>query len=84
MILHTSTQKLYTDDGRFIKKMHCPRSRELFKLISFDASGSINCSGCGKVIHDTTKMDEELVIRLMAVEPGACLMVDQSNCTLVP
>jgi len=29
-------------------------------------------------------MDEEMVVRLMAVEPGACLMVDQSNCSFVP
>lgn len=84
MILHTSSQKLFTNDGRFIKKMHCPRSRELSQLLSFEASGAISCSGCGKVIHDTTKMDEEMVIKLITVEPGSCLLVDQTNCAFVP
>ena len=84
MILHSSTQQLFTDDGRFIKKMHCPRSRELFKLLSYGPNGEIGCSGCGKKVYDTTRMTEEMVVRLMTAEQGACLLVDQSNCSIVP
>ena len=68
-------KELYTDDGRLIKKLHCP-----FK-ISWDnlepaAPNYRKCSMCDNSIVDTKYLTDEQLLSMMEQKPETCLKVD--------
>ncbi len=79
------TAELYTDTGRFLKRLSCPR-RVLWEEMTPVSSGSRKCSECTKPVYDTSLMTDDDLVGLLERDPSACLMISltQDNCTVVP
>jgi hypothetical protein len=86
MKIELPTNKLYTDDGRFLKTIHCPKDMEWQDLEPQQQSTHRNCAHCECTVHDTTGMTDEDLVQLLEKDPQACLSISlaQRNCTIVP
>lgn len=80
------TSKLFTDTGRFLKKLHCPRQKTWNSLHPTDVPGTRHCADCSNTVHDTAAMTDEDLIAILKTDPHACLKISftQANCTVRP
>ncbi len=78
------THRLFTDDGRLIKRLHCPFRLDWSKLGPTDDPAARRCDICQHAVTDTAQRSEDKLLALMAGNPRACLQVDlsQDNLTL--
>jgi hypothetical protein len=78
------TNRLFTDGGRLIKRLHCPFRLDWSKLGPTDDPAARRCDICQHAVTDTAQRTEEELLALMAENPQACLKVDlyQDNLTL--
>lgn len=85
MIFKLATKELFSDDGSFIKKLHCPYYMKWQKMNDIDGTSDKMCSVCDKTIFDTEKMNDEQVVNLVNKNPDTCLKVDikQKNISVV-
>ena len=85
MKIDLQASSLYTDAGKFLKKLHCPLDKSWDELKPLE-SGSRMCSSCSRVVHKTASMTDEELESLLAKDPEACLMISltQANCTVLP
>ena len=79
------TADLFTDAGRFLKRLSCPR-QVLWEQMPPTSDNSRNCSECSRPVHDTSLMTDDDLVGLLEKDPSACLMLSfkQDNCTVVP
>ncbi len=77
-------QELFTDDGRFIKKLHCPKSLAWDELEEGKAFERF-CATCEVKVLDTRNETDESMLELMKNQPGACIKLDleQANLTII-
>lgn len=79
MKFNPHTNHLFTDDGRLIKRLHCPFRLGWNKLVPTDDPGARSCDICQHAVTDTAQRTEDELLALMAVNPKACLKVDLSQ-----
>ena len=84
MKFNPHTNRLFTDDGRLIKRLHCPFRLDWSKLGPTDDPTARRCDICQHAVTDTAYRSEEELLALMTENPKACLKVDlyQDNLTL--
>ena len=84
MKFNPHTNKLFTDEGRLIKRLHCPFRLDWNKLGPMDDPNSRLCDISQHAVTDTAHLTEAELLALMAENPQACLKVDlyQDNLTL--
>lgn len=70
------TQKLFSDQGEFIKQMHCPLKKQWKDL----RKGF--CKSCSEQVHDTKNMTDLEVLNLLKDNPQACIKIDLHNLNL--
>lgn len=78
------TKRLFTNDGRLIKQLHCPFRLDWRKLQLTEHVGARRCGICEHEVTDTALRTEEELLELLAENPEACLKVDlnQPNLTI--
>jgi hypothetical protein len=76
----------FTDTGRFLKTLHCPRQKTWNGLNPSDTPGTRHCADCSSPVYDTATMTDQDLVDLLESNPHACLMVSftQANCTVRP
>ena len=84
MKFNPHTNRLFTDDGRLLKRLHCPFRLDWNKLGPTDDPGARSCHICQHAVTDTAQRTEDELLALMSANPKACLKVDlsQDNLTL--
>lgn len=77
------TNELFTDDGKLLKKLHCPFTQQWEFMIETTPLHKI-CEHCAKTVHDTAFLNEEDVKHLINVDAHTCFKVDlnQDNLTI--
>lgn len=78
------TKRLFTDEGKLLKQLHCPYRQDWHTLTVGENAGSRRCTLCDHQIMDTALMDEPGVQKLLEENPDACLKVslEQDNITV--
>lgn len=79
------TNELYTDDLRFIKKLHCPYQLSASQLQdTLDATHKL-CHICHDSVYDTKIITEDALLALVKTNPSVCLQVDfnQDNLKII-
>ena len=86
MIIDLKTGNLFTDSGRFLKRLHCPKQADWDSMDDSALPGARICQECTHMVHDTAMMSEADVVRLLERDPAACLKISltQNNCTVMP
>lgn len=84
MIFNPITQTLFTNDGQFVKKLHCPYGVRWDGLVEAHGSPHRSCSVCQHPILDTATMSDGELLSKLRSAPDTCLKVelDQSNLTV--
>ena len=77
------TRKLYTDSGKFLKKLHCPKKVRNSDLET--QNGKLNCSVCSQAILDTDGMSDPDLLEVLNNKPRQCVKIDlnQSNLKIL-
>ena len=57
MKFNPHTNHLFTDDGRLIKRLHCPFRLDWNKLGPTDDPGARNCDICQHAVTDTAQFE---------------------------
>ena len=75
---------LYTDSGRFLKKLNCPLGK-IWDAMKPAGRGKRVCDSCSLHVHDTSAMTDEELVSLLEKDPSVCLRVSprQDNCTVM-
>jgi hypothetical protein len=75
---------LYTDSGKFLKKLDCPIGKT-WQELKPSGSGARVCDTCSRQVHDTAGMSDEELVTILEVDPGSCLKVSsaQRNCEVM-
>jgi hypothetical protein len=78
------TQELFANDGTFLKKLHCPLSKQWEELHSTDLLKGKMCDQCKRVVYDTSFLSDEKLSDLLRNDAHTCLKVDlnQDNLTI--
>ena len=78
------TKELYSDDGVFIKQLHCPYAKRWDGMANDVDTGSKLCSQCNKAVYDTSNLTDNQLRELTNIDPHACLKLDlnQNNLTI--
>ena len=63
MKFNPNTGKLFTDQGEFIKKLHCPLKK------TFDELKNGYCNSCNKYVVDTNTMSDKKGFRSSKKHP---------------
>jgi len=80
------TNTLYTNNGKLIKKMHCPYpSLKWSALSSIDGSMDRFCDICEHSVIETKEQTDERLLKLLQNDPDTCLKIDfnQDNIRIV-
>jgi hypothetical protein len=84
MKIDATDLSLYTDAGKFLKKLNCPIGKTWAELKP-SVTGAKVCDTCSRQVHDTAGMSDEELVTLLEIDPGACLKVSsaQENCKVL-
>jgi hypothetical protein len=74
MKLNPLTNELFTDSGKFLKVLRCPKN-PLWEEMQPAGSGHRVCSACEKIVHDTAAMSDADIEDLLKSDREACLKV---------
>lgn len=79
------TNKLFSDDGDFIKHLHCPFKVEWETLESNSYNSNRNCGICEREIIDTNHLKDNEILSFIGDNPNACLKLNfnQENLEIV-
>lgn len=79
------SNRLFTDDGRLIKRLHCPVRVDWSGLRPGSDHSSRCCDVCRHQITDTALFTDEQILTILADNPEACLKVNlaQNNLTII-
>ena len=86
MKYNPSDKTLYTNDGEFIKKLHCPYTSLTWdNLTRIDGSLDRLCGVCEKNVMETKNMSDKSLLALLQDNPDTCLKIDfkQENIRIV-
>ncbi|WP_224485408.1 hypothetical protein [Robertkochia aurantiaca] len=75
---------LSTDDGRLIKKMHCPKRVQWSQMIKDKNPTTRLCELCERKLIDTADYTDQELLEIVSKDPHACFKVDleQDNLTI--
>jgi hypothetical protein len=84
MKYNPTTQELFTDKGTFLKKLHCPLSKQWEELHPTNLLKGKMCDQCKKAVHDTAQLSDEQLSALLKNDVHTCLKIDlnQENLTI--
>ncbi len=85
MIFKLSTKELFSNEGVFIKKLHCPYYIKWQELDDSKCATHKECSVCNKTIYNSINMNDQQIVDLVARDPEACLKIslNQNNIKTV-
>lgn len=73
MIYITETQRLYTDEGEFIKDVHCPLATQLARNVSAaEPERSFRCMHCKTEVKNLAYMSDEQALGAVQQNPDVC------------
>jgi hypothetical protein len=75
------TKQVYTNNGEFIKKMHCPYKINWDNLEATSTT-SRKCSNCDHLIIDTEYMSDDELLHMVTQNPDTCLKLDLNQHNL--
>ena len=83
MKLNLETKELFTDDGLFLKSLHCPRNIK-FSQLTKSKDNKFCCTTCNETIIPTAGMEEDELLKILKTNPHQCLKVNlnQSNLSI--
>ena len=86
MLYNPITQKLYTNEKKFLKKIFCPYKYKWDDLSVIDGITNRFCESCSTNIIDTKAMNDSEIESLIYNDPDVCLKIDldQINIRVVP
>ena len=86
MIINLETGELYSDSGRFLKRLHCPKDVNWKSMTNAVLPDAKICLVCTRLVHDTSTMTENDIVQLLEGDPAACLKISltQNNITVLP
>jgi hypothetical protein len=79
------SNQLFSDDGKFIKKLYCPFKVEWNALRVNSDNRKRSCAICDKEIIDTENLTDSEIMSFMGNNPNACLKLNfnQENLEIV-
>ena len=83
MLFKPTTQELFANDGRLIKRLSCPFKLDWNKLKPTDDPAARSCEICQHQVTDTALRTEEELLALVKDNPHACLKVDLNQDNLI-
>lgn len=80
-----STQELFTEEGKVMKRVFCPLNAEWDRMDSIKNSPDRLCELCSKPIMDTSVLTSKKIAELVLKDPDICLKIsaEQQNITLL-
>ena len=77
------TNELLTDNGKLLKKLHCPLAKQ-WEIMNQATPTYKVCNTCSKAVYDTALLSEDSIQELINNDSHACLKVDlnQENLTI--
>jgi hypothetical protein len=78
------TKNLYTDAGKFIKKLRCPMAQRWEQLDARPDSPHRHCGECESSVLDTATLSDHDLLAAVRADPDACLSINakQPNLTI--
>lgn len=76
------TNKLFSNDGGFIKKLHCPFKVEWETLNGNSENGNRSCGICDREIIDTNHLNDSEILSVIGDKPNACLKLNFNQINL--
>ena len=70
--------KIFTEDGQYLKTIHCPKKVSATTLERVDYK-TLHCLGCKEVVIDTDYLTEAEVIAHIAANADVCLKISHFN-----
>jgi hypothetical protein len=79
------SRTLYTDQGQFLKVLHCPKQKRWQDLRQTGPEAHRSCSHCERTVFDTAELSDPQIVDLLHNDPDTCLKVslDQPNVRIV-
>lgn len=86
MLYNPINQKIFTNNGAFVKQLHCPVITDELILIKESGGKHFQCSKCNHKIFDTSQLNDEDLTTLIKGNANACLLLnlDQPNVIIIP
>ncbi len=80
------TRRLFTDDLRLIKQMHCPARKQWQTMAPAAQPGVRTCDLCQHPVIDTALHSDEELLHMLTQAPETCLKLDfnQANLIITP
>lgn len=84
MKYHPQTRRLFTDDGRLIKRLQCSRNPSWKAMGPGDRPEARRCALCNLDVLDTAKFSDAELLAIVEAQPSTCLAIsaNQDNITL--
>ena len=78
------SREVFTDQGKFLKKLDCPYQMN-WESMAKTAENQRICKVCERSVLDTEKLTDSKLSAILAEDPTTCLKInlDQHNLTLV-
>jgi len=79
------TNVLFSDDGKFIKELHCPFKVEWKTLRANSDIRNRSCTICDREIIDTENLADSEIMSFIGDDPNTCLKLNfnQENLEIV-
>ncbi len=78
MKYNPTTKEIYTDEGRFIKKMNCPEKAEWENMEKGENDLKRTCEICNKSVVDTEFLSDDELLFLVEKDANTCLRIISS------
>ncbi len=75
MKYNSTTKEIFTDDGKFIKKMSCPQKAEWETMEKGENALKRKCTICNKSVIDTEFLSDVEVLFLVEKDANTCLRI---------
>jgi len=79
MRLNISSGELFTDDGVFLKRLHCSKSQKWKDLATSHSPTGRFCDFCSRQVVDTDNLSDTDVIDIVQKDPSTCLSLKLSQ-----
>lgn len=84
MLFEPTTKTLYSNEGVFIKKTHCPLQMLWDDLKPIEgASEKKYCTNCSNIVLDTGELDDSVLVAIVQEKPDTCLKIDMNQTNLL-
>jgi hypothetical protein len=84
MIYITETRRLYTDEGEFIKDVHCPLATQLARTVSAaEPERSFRCMHCKTEVKNLAYLSDKQALEAAQQNPDVCFFASQAAKNVV-